>query len=219
MSIAFVQGARNGGSFSSSTIACSATGTGNLIIITIGVNPTFNIVTSITDNKSNTYIQVPGAQASETGAGITDIWYCPNAIGGVTGVTVHVGTLASGFVYLMEFSGVKTTSPIDNANALSQGAGQPSTGPVLTVSNSGDLLITTINKSATIVTGITAPWVVASGTGDDNNVYLIAPGSTGNFHATYTPTSSDAYAASGVAFFPPSSGPSGAQQASTFLVF
>lgn len=204
MSIALVQSV-NSGFIGSVPVAIAATGTGNLIAVMIEVADIAITVTSVTDDALNVYVHAPNTYALSTvGGASTDIWYAKNSIAGATAVLVTCSSSVSKVVEVAEYSGCHLTSPLDVSGGLSEQSGTPWVGPTLTITNGGDVLITTIVKNAVGTNGVDAPWSAFANNFAKNNVQLIAPGSTGAYAASYQPTSSDDWCASGAAFKPAS---------------
>src|SRR6202142_551974 len=70
-------------------------------------------VSSITDNKSNTYT-LAASRDSGTGGWITAIYYVAGVQAGVNQITItYSGTTADWHASVMEYSGVATSTPID----------------------------------------------------------------------------------------------------------
>jgi hypothetical protein len=94
----------------------SSTTTGNLLIAVVHTN--VNTVTSVTDNKGNTWTLFRSL-VNYVGSWSQYIYYCANAVGGATH-TVSVNENATGwnnFTAIHEFSGAAITSPIESATA------------------------------------------------------------------------------------------------------
>jgi hypothetical protein len=200
------------------TVTISASGPGNLLVVLPSLEVSTTTVTSITDNAGNTYSQVPNARASEeNGSSIwSDIWYAPNTIAGATTVTINFSANATGGrVAVIEYSGVKTSSPIDVSGHVNGSTSTSVVGPALTITNNGSMLVTFSGGATVSSPMVNAPWsdvITQSGYGSIGQ-YL--PGMVGTYSATWTMT--DFYVASGVAFLPAAS--SNVKKWSTELVF
>lgn len=110
-------------SFSSNTTA------GDAIIVPAGVYMT--TISSVTDSQGNTYTQ-------SVANGGNAIFVAPNIIGGADTVTVHFAASSSfDAAYILEYSGVLTSSPLDQATSAT-GTG--------TTANSGNITTTSANE-------------------------------------------------------------------------
>ncbi len=222
MAIAFVQNVlfrTDGGS--SVTGNTSATGSGNLLVMST-INTDFaETVVSVIDSAGNHYTAVPGSSA--TGSAFTQMWYCANCLSGATTVTVTLtgSTSESLICAFFEFSGAKTTSPVDSANAIANSsANLPPDSPTITPTVAGELLVAAITYDEGQLTGVNTGWTSFQSTGiyPQAAAYYINPPLSSQ-QAIWTPNSGNGDVATSIAsFFPPSSGPSGAQKASMFLV-
>src|SRR5262249_25957536 len=138
----------------------SSTGSGNLIVVGFqmaGGSNTATTVSSVSDNAGNTYSEVPGARAIDTGAQtVIDLWYAKNSFPGATSVTITPsGGVKSGAV-IWEFSGVDRTAPLDQSAVLnSQAATTAVSGAPVTVTSPVKVIIS-IAEVAFSVTGIAA---------------------------------------------------------------
>jgi hypothetical protein len=214
MAIALVQNPYVNGPGSLTTWNISltqATGSGNLLAVVLTYYPvSANTVTSMTDNAtggSNTYTQVPGAfgLTGTPPAGTTDIWYCPNCKSGATTLTITFSaTVTFQQGGLLEYSGVALSSPIDVAGVVTQQTGATTSGPNLTITNAGDVLVAVCNVGNT-VTGVNAPWVSEGNPNNQSAVAQYLPGATGTYSPTFTGVSGG-YCVSAAAFFPASTG-------------
>jgi hypothetical protein len=200
-------------------ITISATGSGNLIVVTLIGGPGGQDISSITDNAtggSNTYIATPNGYIND-GSHVADTWYAKNINSGATTVTVNINTsTGSGncVIGITEYSGASSTSPLEISSNAS-GSGAP-VGPALTTLNTGSVLIATCYATSTGTSGVSSPWVSTTGSLKFTADYL--PGATGTYTANFTPVTSQAYVSSGASFVPPSS-TNPALVTSTLLVF
>lgn len=123
MAIAFVQsttGRNTNPAFGSSV------GTGNLIIVAVLIETDAETVSSVTDNKSNSYSQA--SALTRTGSTRLEIWYAQNVTGGSSfTITVNV-TGGHKCISIHEYSGVATSNAFDaRAEALSTDSGNATT--------------------------------------------------------------------------------------------
>lgn len=200
-------------------ITISATGTGNLLVVTIIGGPGGQGISSITDNAtggSNTYIQTPSGYVND-GSHVADTWYAKNINSGATTVTVTIGTsTGSGncVIGVTEYSGADTSAPLETS-AHTSSTGSP-VGPALTTASTGSVLIAICEATSTGTTGVSSPWTSTTVSIPFTADYL--PGASGTYTANFTPTSSQAYVSSGASFLPPSS-TNPTVNTTTFLVF
>ena len=131
MPIAFVQAAQNGtnGATANSLAATiSAGGTGNFIVgVCTWGSATTGDLTSITDGTNSYTIKrrIADTDNSQSAA----IFYAYNISGSPTTITMNLGTsLGWRGISVAEFSGVKTTDPIDGTNEQGQWQTAPGTG-------------------------------------------------------------------------------------------
>jgi len=203
MAIAFIQEADNGSGTTSSSTSVTITSStfGSLLVVAVYKN-NGTTISSITDNIGNTYTQVPGAHAVGSPApDTTDIWYSANSLSGVTSVTVNFGSTCFNVPYILEYSGVATTSPIDvagNISAGSTGGGNP-TGPSLTTTQDGDLIIALCSAHGIGIGGVNSPFTLRSNTDGEAVADYIGP-VAGTYQAIFTPTGPSQLCSSGVAF-------------------
>ena len=118
----------------------SATTAGNLIVVCAAVSN--GLVTSVTDDKSNTYTR---AARISTGALGTDIWYAYNTTGGVTSVSINYPNWQSVNMIVAEYSGITTGSdPLDKTATYDNGYNGGSSwtsGNTVATTQAGELLI------------------------------------------------------------------------------
>jgi hypothetical protein len=126
-----------GGSMGTGTL------TGNLLTLRM-TYPHGSTISSITDNKSNTYTL--GASAdSGSGGWVTALYYLAGVSTGTTQINVNFSASVTDWhASLQEFSGVASTSPADG-NCSSSTAAPPTVqcGSPIVTSASGDLVVAT----------------------------------------------------------------------------
>jgi hypothetical protein len=190
--ISFVQGSSGPSTLqaSNSSVAVaypSAEVAGHLNVVVVGWGDTTSSISSVTDNRGNTYTLAAGPT---TNTGLQQsIYYAKNIAGGSTTVTVKFNKAASyPDVRILEYSGANTSSPLDG-KAAAAGSG--------TTANSGAVTTTSANELI-FGAGTTGTQFSAAGSGFVNrmiNVYgNIAEDktvtSTGSYNATATTGSS-----------------------------
>lgn len=224
MAITLIQSVNDGvpgdGSHFTCPVTLTSSTSGSLLVVGISLGGDANTISSVTDNQSNTYIQVPNARGLMTARSTTsDIWYCANAIAGVTTVTAHATSAAvNDFnIYVNEYSGAKTSSPVEMGAHLNSQNGQ-AMGPSLTNANTGSILIAFPTIRSFDIVGAVAPWAVTSlGNGSGFGYYL--PGSALTSQCTFQPGNTQDYCSSGAVFLPFVPGAPAKKRASTNLVF
>jgi hypothetical protein len=95
------------------TVTIPATTLGNLIVVCIGESAA-RTLTSVTDDKGNTYTL--GNQATNTNTGAI-IASARDAVGGVTVITIDISGAATCHVDVLEFSGVKSSGTYRDVNS------------------------------------------------------------------------------------------------------
>jgi hypothetical protein len=194
-----------------STVAAVAVG--NLLILSLCINKAHATgqvgVSSITDDKGNSYTQVAGSSVDgpDSWGGI---WYAPNSISGATTITTTffntVGGTIGVVIHFFEFSGFVSLAPYHQGQSLVQ-TGAPKT-PSFSILTDGELLISGARGLAANLTGISAPWTLGLKDSHVNawtSVYYFP--STGVQQGAFTPTGSQDYISNGANFF---SSPAGA---------
>jgi hypothetical protein len=129
MALGVTQIASNTGSaVTSVAVTVSSTAAGSLIVVGVGWQNGSTSITSVTDNQSNTYVSADAAVVN--GNAGAQIWYCENATGGVTSVTVTWSASAGrGQPTVYEISGAAT------ANAKDQTSSGTGSGTALAVAS------------------------------------------------------------------------------------
>jgi chitodextrinase len=141
--VAFAQQKANAfGSVSSANISFgSATTAGDLVIVGIYFGPSSSIV-SVTDSQANLYTQIGTALSSPTNKQRSALFYAKNIKGGSDTVTVLLNAVPQSpglGIYIFEYKGVDTVSPLDG-NAQAAGSSSSVSSGNLTTTVSGDLL-------------------------------------------------------------------------------
>lgn len=192
------------GIFSSGSVTISPSGSGNFLLVMV-LNTSSVTVSTVVDNAGNSYAVVAGAQGVSGTNLIANSWYVNNCNSGATLVTVTLsGGASSGKIYVVEYSGVSSSSPFDSSG----GTGNPSgtcISPTLFTSTTEDVLVTASIPGSANYTSVTAPWttVEASNSGALGEYFS---GSGGSSNTIFNPTPQP-YAATGVGLHPAS--PSG----------
>lgn len=160
MAIVRVQGAGATETAQSTTLSAtiSSSTAGNLLAVAFGLKGTSPTITSVTDNKSQTWT---AGVVNSGSTNVSGVYYFLNTAAGVTTVTITTGQTDTIEMYVWEFSGVATASAIDGTGATSNGSSTaPTTGGAVTT-NANDLLLGSIvwlgtNTISAITGGFTA---------------------------------------------------------------
>jgi len=171
--------------FPSTTCTIPSTGSGNLLVVgwasTGGAGST--TITSVTDNAGNSYVEVQPVRATDTNVNdMGDVWYAKNSASGATVLTITPNPSGtSGTAVIWEFSGIDTTSPLDQTAVLdSQAATSTPSGAAVTVP--ANELIVSIG------------WVQGSVTGGvSGNVFTNDSTATGDGWAHYIASAAGTY--------------------------
>lgn len=180
------------------TVAVTVTSTtgGNLLIVGTA-NEGGRTVSSVTDNKgggSNTYVQATSAASAGT-AGNTDLWYCLNAGGGVTSVTITYSGAAGTFFkigWVWEVSGF-TTAAFDVANNLGNGSGSGTddTGAAVTTTSTTGFVAAVLESASGVQVNPKAGNEFSSGGDIDSNTLAASASLISATAATHTPVWTD----------------------------
>lgn len=219
--IAFVQKASAGGASSNNQIV-SLSGVAAHDMVVLGtqycqdsscVTTGIIAVTSVTDTGGDTCAQVPGAAAHTSSTVVyEDIWYCQNVSAGAQTFTVNYsGTAQYHTVYVSEWSGALTSSPVDGT-AAGNLALNPGSSPSYTMTNfsvptsgnvhSGDLVYSIVRSASGTITAGNNALSNAIGGADE---YQIA-GAAGAYLDNWTLSASPTAIVMGIAAFKPASG-------------
>jgi len=167
------------------TFAAPSTAGNILIVVAAAHNSTANI--TVTDDKGNTYQRGPHV-ATPDGSYSAQLWYCPNAIGGVLNVTTNQDGGGSSEVFAYEFS-----APVAlEGSTVSAGGGNVEDSGPLNNFRADDLLFGfmagTGANTPVSGTGWTGPVVSGSGICIAGEYQI--PGVSGSFDATFSSTAS-----------------------------
>lgn len=134
-----------------SSLTIPATGSGNLIVVTLIFNGTTSVA-GVSDNVGNTYFS--GGARSTVANFATEIWYAVNSTSGATVITpAFVGSPTHLEISEWEVSGVSTATP-DAANAASGSIVSSNTaGPPVTTSQVGDFIVSVLYAGAVSFNG------------------------------------------------------------------
>ena len=138
----------------------SASTTGNLIVVELDWGDATHTVSSVTDNKGNTYKQIPFAFTKwNSNAWSADLWYAYNITGGaVLTVKATFSAAPSNFyqIYIDEFSGILSSSdPLDQASSAFGNTTPASSGSKTTGASSEMIYGSLIGSNGNTTTGAT----------------------------------------------------------------
>jgi chitodextrinase len=177
----------------------SATTAGDLVIVGIYVGPSSSI-SSVTDSQANVYTQIGAALSLPTNSQSTALFYAKNIKSGSDTVTVQL-TAVPQFpglgIYIFEYNGVDTVSPLDG-NSQAAGSSSTVSSGNLTATVSGDLVFGFCVSDATCSrgSGFTARSTFEGNLAEDKT--LTAAGTTSAIG-----TSDGAWVMQAAAFKPP----------------
>jgi len=191
----FVQGNAQQTHVASNAVTMNtASGAGDTVVVEVDYSSSVNF-TSISDNQGNTYTEIGTQQTSASFGGSSRLYYATNIKGGALTVTTTLsGTPGFHELYVVEYSGVSTTSPVDGFS-VNVGTGSSFTSKNVTTTVANDLLFGIEIDSA--VGTAAAGWTPRS-TLDSNVAADKVAASTGSY--AFTGSSSGAFISWVVAF-------------------
>jgi hypothetical protein len=145
--IAYVQSTTNSAS-TALTVAKAYTSNvtaGNLLVCILHVynNGGGPGTITVTDTLGNTWTHAPGGLSGYGGLGTDQIWYVASTLGGANTVTAtcttNGGSNYPGFT-ILEYSGITTSSPVEDHNQATANSSSSSSGNV-TTANASELLL------------------------------------------------------------------------------
>ena len=185
--IALIQKATNGNEATGANISVSFPSNntaGNFLIVTgTAARPAGTL--TISDTAGDTFIPAMGP-VTDTNQDVTAyIWYVPSCKGGSNSVTITPATAAALEIHVSEWTGLTTTSPVDQT-ASATGTGTTASSGAATTTANGELIFgyTFLFNTATAGSGFT-PMSLVNGDLDEYQVQSLA----GSIAATYTQTS------------------------------
>ncbi len=175
---------------------------GNFVIVTgTAARPAGTLI--ISDTAGNTYAPAMNSVTDSVQDVTAYIWYVPSCKGGANTVTLTPATPAALEIHVSEWSGLATTSPVDQTASATGSGTTASSGAAITTLN-GELIFgyTFLFNTATAGTGFT-PISLVNGDLDEYQVQSTA----GSIATTFTQTSGTWFAL--MATFKPAGGSSG----------
>jgi hypothetical protein len=164
---------------------------GNLLIVSYIGGPGDNLV-NVFDNKGNTYVS-SGQHGTSSDGGECFIFYAANATPGVTSITFDTltnGNFDDANVY--DVSGA-ASSPFDTATNISnqhESSFGSISGPSITASTSGGIIVANVGIESNTLTGSSSPWTFDPQ--DENNGWAhVLNSSSGTFTVTWSTNQSE----------------------------
>jgi len=117
----------------------ASTASGDLLVVGVLYDKSV-AVTGVTDSQGNTYAAVSSPAVGTSVSGDATVYYAKNIKGGSDTVTVTLSTAAPfADVYVLEYAGADTASPLDAATGAS-GTGSVGNGGAVTTTSANDLI-------------------------------------------------------------------------------
>ena len=149
MAIAFVQYDDYYNSVTGGTIANDTalnTTTGNFIVAIIGTYASNGVVSKVEDTAGNTYVKAVGEFRAGTSTERQEIWYAENITGNAANVTTATFTASTTrYISVAEFSGVATSSSLDDTSYAAMVTQTTHSSGNATSSAAGGLIIGGLN--------------------------------------------------------------------------
>ena len=183
---------------------------GNLIVVGVRTDDEGGVVSSVTSNPGSQSCSEAIEQISQTAFWL-DVWYCPNATGGSTTVTVNLtGTIGVGNRFaIAEYSGVATSSPVHGTPISAAGTSSTADAGDYTTTESNALLVLwagtdgndNFGPDATPPAGWSKPYLGPDpGDGADKFAMAYRVAATAGTYDAYFNNADDTWAAAAVAF-------------------
>jgi hypothetical protein len=142
-----------GGALRSGKINFPGTGSGDLLLITVGMHATAGpspTIVSITDSRGETWLRAV-ANNPTTSTYSAELWYVPNAVAGVTSAVITVSGDAYWQGHYQEVTGVSATRTVLDrvSSGASTTASSVSSGPITTTAAREFVVATTVWDGAT----------------------------------------------------------------------
>jgi hypothetical protein len=164
----------------------SASTTGNLIVVHLSWDNQSRAVSSVTDNKGNTYFRINGPTNWHTNYR-SELWYAYNITGGGAAINITAnltGVSTSYFqIYMSEYSGIRTFSPLDQKSVNTGSTAAVTSGSKTTVFGTELIYGVSIGASGNLTFGGT---FTARSTANANIVEDKITAATGSYSATFT---------------------------------
>jgi len=160
--------------------------TGNLIVVHLSWDNQTRSVSTVTDNKGNTYARINGPTNWHTNYR-SELWYAYNITGGgsAINITATLSGASSGFfqIYMSEYSGIAITNPLDQKSAAAGSGSAVSSGSKTTLAPNELIYGVSIGASGNLTVGAT---FTARSTANQNIVEDKKGVTAGSYNATFT---------------------------------
>ncbi len=173
------------------TFAAAGT-SGNLIVVHLDWDGQTRSITSVTDNKGNSYSRINGPTNWNGVNYRAELWYAYNIIGGGAAITVtaKLSGAPTSFsqIYMSEYSGIATFDPLDQSSVAIGNAAAVSSGTKTTTYNNELIYGASIGASGVLSTG--AGYTNRS-TANSNIIEDKNAAAVGAYNATFTSASGE----------------------------
>lgn len=153
-----------GGATTSGSATLSATGLNNLVVVSIKVGSASDIISSVTDDKSNTYTKVAGV-SNASGTFYLAQYYSIQSTAAATSVTVNLSSSSSLRFGVDEYSGNATTSVLNGYATGNNLGGSTSLSTSTLTTPSGNLIVASGALSAAQTWTAGSGYTLYSGSG------------------------------------------------------
>src|SRR6516162_7055538 len=136
---AYVTGNAEGCTATSCGVSLTSTNAGDLIVLGVFVRNSTS-VSSVLDTQGNQYTLIGSPQTWSPYGFVQRLYYAKNIKGGADTATVTLSGITYLEVYLYEYSGLDTSSPLDVSATPHTGNSLTGTSGHLTTTNANDLL-------------------------------------------------------------------------------
>ena len=195
---AYVTGNVNACAATSCAVNLTGTNAGDLIVLGLFVLNSTS-VSSVVDTQGNTYTLIGGPQTWSSNNFVERLYYAKKIKGGADTVTVTLSGSIHMELYLYDYSGLDTSSPLDASATPTTGTGLSGTSGTVTTTNANDLLFgffhSDNNVTNTAGSGFTGRSLSGNLLGEDRTAISI-----GSYSATMSFSGSADYVGFFVAF-------------------
>ncbi|HMH35023.1 MAG TPA: T9SS type A sorting domain-containing protein, partial [Puia sp.] len=164
--------------------------TGNLIVVHLDWDGQTRSITSVTDNKGNSYTRINGPTNWNGPNYRAELWYAYNITGGGAAITVtgHLSGAPISFsqIYISEYSGIVTANPLEQ-NAVATGNSAAVSSGAKTTTYTNELIYGASIGASGVLTvggGFTSRSTANSNIVEDKNAAAI-----GSYNAAFTSAS------------------------------
>jgi hypothetical protein len=185
---AFVQSPAVAKQTSSQIVVPASTSAGHLLVVAVDLDKPGAPVMSIDDVAGNTYVSA-GARAKDSAVGFaTELWYAADTRAFSGDITITLASSNATFVWVAEFAGMATSSPLAAASTLDTGVPEQGTTTSQTITTTvPDELVFVLNANDAGVTAIASgnPFTALPVFAGDDSAYAILT-EPGTYSAVWT---------------------------------